>query len=162
MRLITLERLFRFSRFGGISEFIDWEETTMKTTWVLLLGAAMLAFAMSDVAKANHFRQGYGGYGGYSYGGYGYGNYGYAPSYGTSGFYNRTDQYHYTHPRVTTGYGFRSAYRSYGAGYYPSYGYGNYGRVNVGYPRGGVNVGWGPYGGGVNVYGGWGGVNVGW
>lgn len=125
----------------------------MNSKWMWLLGAAIFAFVMGDVAKADHYRQR-----GYGYGNYGYANYGYAPSYGYSGFYSRTDQYHYTHPRVTTGYGFRSQYPSYGYG--RGYGYG--GGVNVRYPRGGVNVGWGRYGGGVNVSGRWGSVNVGW
>lgn len=119
----------------------------MKTKWVLFFGAAILAFVLADEAKADPY-----------YRGYGYGNYGYAPSYGYGGFYNRTDHYHYTHPRVTTGAGFRSVYRPYGYGGY----YGGFGRgVNVRYPGGGVNV-FNGYGGRVNVYGGWGGVNVGW
>ena len=68
---MTLERLFRFSRFGGISEIPYWEETTMNTKWMWLLGAAIVAFVMGDVAKADHYRQR-----GYGYANYGYGNYG--------------------------------------------------------------------------------------
>lgn len=144
--------------------------------WIGLVGVALLAFAMSNVSVADHYHGNYGGYGygtygygqsypsysypSYSYPSYSYPSYGY-PSYGSSGFYNRTEQYHYTHPRVTTGYGFGSyAYPSYS---YPAYsGYGR-GGVSVRYPGGGVDVGYGRSGGGVRVYNGYrGGINIGW
>jgi hypothetical protein len=142
---------------GGIEMKPQWK-------WIGLIGAALLAFTMADIAQANYP---YGTYGGYGYGNYGYAqtypSYGYPvpayPSYGySSGFNNRTEEYHYTGPRVTTGQGFQT-YPRYAYPVYPSY-YGG-GNVNVRYPRGGVNVNYGRRGG-VQVYGGFGNINVGW
>ena len=118
--------------------------------WFALLGAALFAFSMADEAKADHFRRGCGGYGygaGYGYGG-GYGASAYSyPSYGYGGYggyYNRTNLYHYSSPRVTTGYGFRSYGSPYGYG--RGFGYGR----GYGYGRG---FGYGGRGGGLSIYG---------
>ncbi len=114
----------------------------MKTQWIwLFAGAAVLAFAMGDSAQA----QVYGLYGGYANGGYNNGGYTFQnPSYGVGnptfgtygypGYFNRTEQYHYTHPRITTGYGFVNRplfYGGYGGYGYSGYGYGG-GRVGGG------------------------------
>ncbi len=116
----------------------------MKGKWIAVLGAAVLTVSVANLAQADHLRgvpYGYGyGYSGYRYPAYGYSVY-HAPSYG---YFNRTDHYHYTHPRVTTGYGFRSH------GFYPHHhhsyrGHGYYGGR-----------------GRVSVYGSWGGVDVRW
>jgi hypothetical protein len=107
----------------------------MKWKLFALLGAALLAFAITDNANADHFRRGCGGHGygvGYNVG-YGAPVYGY-PSYGYGGgFYNRTDAFHYSRPRVTTGYGLRP------------YGYPGFGGRGFGYGpgfgrRGGVTI----------------------
>ncbi len=125
----------------------------MKAQWIwMLAGAAILAFAMGDSAQA----QGYGFYGGYANGGYNNGGYTYQnPSYGVGnpsfgtygypGYFNRTEQYHYTHPRITTGYGFVNRPLFYGRG---GYGGGYYGSPGYGYGYGGGRG----LGGGVRVY----------
>lgn len=129
----------------------------MRTKWTWVLGLAIAVFALGGVAKADHLRGYYGGYGYGVPGSYGYS----APGYGYgSGFYNQTDQYHYTHPRVTTGYGYQS-YSTYRAPRY-DYGYRRGGSVNVRYPGGGVDVGWGRRGGAVQVYRGYRGISIGW